>query len=89
MGEDGITLKANDCYNALQMGLSSFILLLVIILAVMGLGWQMFSSVVISGFEKAIDIGTPIIKNLTQEARDYANSPEQLALDNVDGSNQN
>jgi GH25 family lysozyme M1 (1,4-beta-N-acetylmuramidase) len=41
----------------------------------MGLGWQMFSSGVISGFEKAIDIGTPIIKNLTQEANDYMNSP--------------
>jgi hypothetical protein len=35
----------------------------------------MFSSGVISGFEKAIDIGTPIIKNLTQEARDYVYSP--------------
>jgi GH25 family lysozyme M1 (1,4-beta-N-acetylmuramidase) len=46
----------------------------------MGLGWQMFSSGVINGFEKAIDIGAPIIKNLTQEARDYVNSPEQLAL---------
>ena len=27
--------------------------------------------------EKAVDISTPIIKNLTQEAKDYANSPEQ------------
>jgi GH25 family lysozyme M1 (1,4-beta-N-acetylmuramidase) len=45
----------------------------------MGLGWQMLSSGVISGFDKAIDIGTPIIKNLTQEAGDYVNSPEQYA----------
>jgi hypothetical protein len=35
----------------------------------------MFSSGVISGFEKAIDIGTPIIKNLTQEARDHGFNP--------------
>jgi hypothetical protein len=31
----------------------------------MGLGWQMFPSGVIGGFERVIDIGTPIIKNLT------------------------
>jgi hypothetical protein len=43
-----------------------------------GLGWKTFSSGVITGFEKAVDIGTPIIKNLTQEARDYTNSPEHL-----------
>jgi hypothetical protein len=33
-----------------------------------GLGWKTLSSGVITGFEKAVDIGTPIIKNLTQEA---------------------
>ena len=32
----------------------------------------------ITGFEKAVDVGTPIIKQLGQEARDYTNSPEQL-----------
>jgi hypothetical protein len=60
------------------MGLFGFILLVIIILAVLGLGWETFSSGVITGFDKAIDIGTPIIKNLTQEARDYVKSPEQL-----------
>lgn len=60
------------------MGLFGFILLIVIILAVIGLGWQTFSSGVITGFEKALDVGTPIIKELTQEAKDYLNSPEQL-----------
>lgn len=60
------------------MGLFGFILLVVIILAVIGLGWQTFSSGVITGFEKALDVGTPIIKELTQEAKDYMNSPEQL-----------
>jgi len=42
---------------------------MVVILAVIGLGWKTFSSGIITGFEKAVDIGTPIIKNLTQEAK--------------------
>lgn len=57
------------------MGLFGFILLLVVILAIVGLGLKTFSSAVITGFEKAVDVSTPIIKNLTQEARDYVNSP--------------
>lgn len=57
------------------MGLFGLLLLIVVILAIMGLGWKTFSSGVISGFEKAVDVGTPIIKELTQEARDYVNSP--------------
>ena len=61
------------------MGLFGLLLLIVIILAIVGLGWKTFSSGVITGFEKAVDVGTPIIKNLTQEAKDYANSPEQLS----------
>lgn len=60
------------------MGLFGFILLVVVVLAVIGLGWQTFSSGVITGFEKALDVSTPIIKELTQEAKDYVNSPEQL-----------
>jgi hypothetical protein len=60
------------------MGLFGLLLLIVIILAIVGLGWKTFFSGVITGFEKAADVGTPIIKNLTQEARDYVNSPEQL-----------
>jgi hypothetical protein len=60
------------------MGLFGLLLLIVIILAIVGLGWKTFSSGIITGFEKAVDIGTPIIKNLTQEAKDYANSSEQL-----------
>ena len=53
------------------MGLFGFILLVVIILAILGLGWETFSS-------GALDVGTPVIKNLTQEARDYVDSSEQL-----------
>ena len=57
------------------MGLFGFILLIVIVLAMLGLGWNTFSAGVITGFEKAIDVGTPIIKDLTQEAKDYMNTP--------------
>ena len=60
------------------MGLFGLLLLVVIILAIIGLGWKTFSSGVIIGFEKAVDVGTPIIKNLTQEAKEYTNSPMQL-----------
>ena len=42
----------------------------------MGLGWKTFSSGVISGFAKAVDVGTPIVKNLTQEAKEHVSSPE-------------
>ena len=60
------------------MGLFSFILLIVVILAIIGLGWETFSIGVIAGFDKAVDVGTPIIKELTQEARDHIDNPEQL-----------
>jgi hypothetical protein len=32
---------------------------------------------IITGFQKAVDVGIPIIKDLTQEVKDYMNSPEQ------------
>ncbi|HYZ60028.1 MAG TPA: hypothetical protein VE544_10265 [Nitrososphaeraceae archaeon] len=54
------------------------LLLLIVIIAIVGLGWKTFSSGIITGFEKAVDIGTPILKNLTQEAKDYVKNPEQL-----------
>jgi len=45
---------------------------------VSGLGWNTFSSGIISGFEPVIDVGQPIIKNLTQEARDYVDNPSLI-----------
>jgi hypothetical protein len=59
------------------MGIFGFLLFAVIILAIIGLGWKTFSSGVITGFERAVDVTTPIIKNLTQGARDHVNSPEK------------
>ncbi|MGH9986539.1 MAG: hypothetical protein ACRD8W_21565 [Nitrososphaeraceae archaeon] len=60
------------------MVLFTFLLVIVVILSVVGLGWKTFSSGVLIGIDIAVDIGTPVIKNHTQEARDYMNSPEQL-----------
>jgi len=60
------------------MGLFGLFLLVLIVLAIIGLGWEVFTFGVIDGFEKAMDIGTPVIKNLTQEAREYTNGMEQL-----------
>jgi hypothetical protein len=62
------------------MGLFGFILLIAVILAIIGLGWKTFSAGVITGFDKAVDVGTPIIKELTQEARDHVNNQEQLMI---------
>jgi hypothetical protein len=60
------------------MGLFGLLLLALIVLAITGLGWEVFTSGIIDGFEKAVDIGTPVIKNLTHEARIYVNDMEQL-----------
>ena len=60
------------------MGLFTLLLIIVVILAIIGLGWKSFSSGVISGFETVLDIGQPIVKNLTQEAREHANIPEMI-----------
>ena len=62
--------------------------MLAVIFAVLGLGWKAFTSGVITGFDKALEVGTPIFKNLTQEARENVNSLEQLVLLSL-GSNQN
>lgn len=59
------------------MGLFGLILFAVIILAVIGMGWKTFSSGVISGLEKTIVISTPVIKDLTQETKEYVNGLEQ------------
>jgi Tfp pilus assembly protein PilO len=57
------------------MGLFSIVLLIVVILAIVGLGWQIFSSGVLSGFEKVINLGQPLVKNLTDQAKKYVNNP--------------
>ena len=62
------------------MGVLVLVLVVLVILAIIGLGWEAFSSGIISGFETVLDVGQPVIKNLTQEAREYVNSPNLLSL---------
>jgi hypothetical protein len=60
------------------MGIFTLLLIVVVILALIGLGWKTFSSGVINGFETILDVGQPIIKNLTQEAKEYVNNPNLI-----------
>jgi hypothetical protein len=56
------------------MGLLTLVLIVLVTLAVIGLVWKTFSSGLISGCETVLDMGQPIVKNLTQETREYVNS---------------
>ena len=38
---------------------------------------------VINGFERMIDVGAPIIKDLTQEAKDIVNDPSLVIANSV------
>jgi hypothetical protein len=60
------------------VGLFILLLIVVVVLAVIGIGWETFSVGVITGFEKVIDVGTPFVKDLTQGAKDIVNSPNLL-----------
>ncbi len=57
------------------MGLFGIVLLIVVVLAIIGLGWRLFSSGVLNGFEKVINVGQPFVKNLTDQAKQYVNNP--------------
>lgn len=62
------------------MGLLALILIVLVVLAIIGLGWKTFSSGIISGFETVLDVGQPIIKNLTNGTREYVNSLNLILL---------
>lgn len=46
----------------------TLLLIAVIVLAVIGLGWNTFAVAVIDGLDKALDVAIPVIQNLTTEA---------------------
>ena len=62
------------------MGLLALVLIVLFVLAIIGLGWKTFSSGIISGFETVVDVGQPIIKNLTNGTREYVNSLNLILL---------
>ena len=47
----------------------TIVLITIIILAIVGLGWNTFVVAVLDGFDRALDVGIPVIRNLTQEAQ--------------------
>ena len=57
------------------MGLFTLLLIVVVVLAVIGIGWKTFSVGVISGFDRVINVGAPIVKDLIQEAKEIVNEP--------------
>lgn len=57
------------------MGLFTVLLIVVIVLAIIGIGWSTFSVGVINGFERVIDIGTSFVNDLTQEGKEILNDP--------------
>jgi hypothetical protein len=57
------------------MGLFTVLLVVVIVLAIVGMGWNSFSIGVINGFDRAVDVGAPLVKDLTQQATEYIQDP--------------
>jgi hypothetical protein len=62
------------------MGLLALVMIILVVLAIIGLGWKTFSSGIISGFKTVLDVGQPIIKNLTNGTREYVNSLNLILL---------
>src|ERR687886_2729875 len=63
------SIKSDKCIY-FYMGAFTIIVLIIVILAIIGLGWQVFVSGVLKGAEKIINTN-PILKNTTQEAKQY------------------
>jgi hypothetical protein len=51
------------------MTLLTLVLIAVIVLAVIGIGWQTFAVAVLDGFDRTLDVAIPVIKNLTRQAQ--------------------
>jgi len=68
------------------MGLITLLIIIIVILAIIGLGWKSFSTGVLSGFERVLEIGNPIVKNITQQTRELVNNPALiLTINNMVG----
>jgi hypothetical protein len=60
------------------MDLITMLIVVIVILAIIGLGWKSFSTGVLSGFERVLNVGDPLIKNITQQARELVNYPNLM-----------
>ncbi|HXG07858.1 MAG TPA: hypothetical protein VNI77_11100 [Nitrososphaera sp.] len=63
------------------MGLITFIMFVVIILAIIGLGWQTFFTGVSRGGEKIVS--SPIVKNITNEFEEFVANATINAADRI------
>ena len=70
------------------MGALTWIILIIVILAIVGLGWQVFVSGVFRGAEKIINTN-PILKNTTQEAKQYFGGIVNNMSQGIIGSDRN
>jgi len=68
------------------MGALTLVILIIVVLAIIGLGWQVFVSGVFKGAEKIINTN-PILKNTTQEAKQYFGGIINNVSQGVIGSN--
>jgi len=64
--------------NNEYVGLFTLLLIVVVVLAVIGVGWKIFSTGVINGFERVIDVGASIVKDLTREAKEIVSDPSLM-----------
>jgi hypothetical protein len=62
--------------DIVPVGLFAVLLIVVVVLAIIGIGWKTFSVGVINGFERVIDTGAPFVKDLTQGAKEIVSDPD-------------
>ena len=58
-----------------QMGLFTILLVVVIVLAIVGLGWKTFSIGVINGYDRALERGSTLVKDLTSTGNGVCHNP--------------
>ena len=68
------------------MGALTWIILIIVILAIIGLGWQVFVSGIFKGAEKIMN-ADPILKNTSREVKQYFGSIIKNASRAITSSN--
>ena len=68
------------------MGALTWIILIIVILAIVGLGWQVFVSGIFKGAEKIMN-ADPILKNTSREVKQYFGSIIKNASQAITSSN--
>ena len=62
------------------MGAFTFLLIIVIILAIIGLGWRVFASGLLTGIDRVLKIGSPAVKDWTNQAKEYVRNADSLVI---------